>query len=54
MKMIAFKDIAPFSLFVVVRRFRGAYCLHDQDDDIALVIEVLCIFETSAYFNKTT
>jgi hypothetical protein len=37
--MTAFWDIAPCSLVEVDRRFRGAYCLHHQDDElIALMI----------------
>jgi hypothetical protein len=32
MKMAAFWDIGPCSLFKVDRRFRGAYCLHYEDD----------------------
>jgi hypothetical protein len=31
---IAFWDIAPYSLVEVDWRFRGAYCLHYQGDDI--------------------
>jgi hypothetical protein len=30
MKMLAFWDVAPCSLVVVDRLFRGAYCLHHQ------------------------
>jgi hypothetical protein len=30
MKMEAIWDIAPCSLFEVVRRFRGTFCLHHQ------------------------
>jgi hypothetical protein len=33
MKVTAFRDIAPSSLVEVDRRFRGAYCLHQQVDD---------------------
>jgi hypothetical protein len=32
-KMIAFWDIASYSLVKVDRRFRDAYCLHHQGDD---------------------
>jgi hypothetical protein len=32
MKMIAFWDTAPGSLFEVDQRFRGVYCLHHQGD----------------------
>jgi hypothetical protein len=31
--MTAFWDIAPCGLVEADRRFRGAYCLHHQDDD---------------------
>jgi hypothetical protein len=30
--MIVFWDVAPSSLVEVHRRFRGAHCLHHQDD----------------------
>jgi hypothetical protein len=33
MRMRAFPDIAPCSLVEEDLRFRGAYCLHHQDDD---------------------
>jgi hypothetical protein len=33
MKIRAFWDIAQCSLVVVDRRFRGAYCLHEQGND---------------------
>jgi hypothetical protein len=33
LKMTVFSDIAPGSLVAVDRRFRGAYCLHDQGSD---------------------
>jgi hypothetical protein len=33
MKTTAFWDLAPCSPDEVDRRFRGAYCLHHQDDD---------------------
>jgi hypothetical protein len=33
MKTRAFRDIWPYSLVEVERRFRGAYCLHNQGDD---------------------
>jgi hypothetical protein len=32
MKIRTFWDVAPCSFFGVDRRFRGAYCLHNQDD----------------------
>jgi hypothetical protein len=51
MKMIAFWDIAPYSLVEVGRRFRGAFCLHHQR---ALMMEVVHISETSVYINETT
>jgi hypothetical protein len=35
MTMITFWDIAPCSLVEVSGRFRGAYCLHHQDDKSA-------------------
>jgi hypothetical protein len=31
-KMLAFWDIAPCSLVIVDRRFKGAYCLRRQGD----------------------
>jgi hypothetical protein len=43
MKMIAFWDIASFSLVEVDRRFRGA-----------LMMEAVRTSETSVYFNQTT
>jgi hypothetical protein len=33
MKFRVFWDVAPCSLIEVCGRFRGAYCLNDQDDD---------------------
>jgi hypothetical protein len=33
MKITAFCHIAPCNLVEVDRRFRGAYCLHNQGDD---------------------
>jgi hypothetical protein len=32
MKMTVFWDVVPCSLLEIDRRFRGAYCLHHQDD----------------------
>jgi len=32
-KMISLRNTAPCSLVEVVRRFRGAYCLHHLSDD---------------------
>jgi hypothetical protein len=36
MKVRAFWDIALCSLVGVDRRFRGAYCLHDEGDNFFL------------------
>jgi hypothetical protein len=33
MKMTVFWDVAPCDLVEVYRRFKGACCLHHQDDD---------------------
>jgi hypothetical protein len=33
MKMIVFWDLAPCGLVEIDLRFRGAYCLHHQEDD---------------------
>jgi hypothetical protein len=46
----AFWDTAQCSIVEVDRRFRGAYCLHYQDD----VMEAVCSSETSVYFNEAT
>jgi hypothetical protein len=32
-KMAVFRDVAPCSLVEVCRRFRGAFCLHHQNND---------------------
>jgi hypothetical protein len=32
MKMTVYWDVAPCSLLDIDRRFRGAYCLHQQSD----------------------
>jgi hypothetical protein len=32
MKMTVFKEVAPYSLVEIDRRFRCAYCLHHQSD----------------------
>jgi hypothetical protein len=48
MKMRAFWDIASCRLVGVVRRFRGAFCLHRQ------MMEAVCTSETSVYYNQTT
>jgi hypothetical protein len=34
MKMAVFWVVAPYSLVEVYRRFRGACCLHHQDNDL--------------------
>jgi hypothetical protein len=39
--MTALWDIAPYSLVEVDRRFRGAYCLHNEGDHRP-VMEFLC------------
>jgi hypothetical protein len=47
-------DMAPCSPIEVDRRFRGAYCLHNQGDElIALIIKAVLISETSIYFYET-
>jgi hypothetical protein len=48
MKMTAFWDVAPCSLVLIERRFRGAYCLS------TLMMEAVSTFETSANFYQTT
>jgi hypothetical protein len=54
-KIRAFWDIAPCSLVVVDRRFRGSYCLHHQGDEfIVLIMEAVHISETSISYNETT
>jgi hypothetical protein len=41
MKLIVFWDVAPYSLVEIVRRFRGAYCLHYQGEKyIAIESEI--------------
>jgi hypothetical protein len=47
--MTVFWDTALCSLVDVDRRFRGAYCLIR-----AMMMEAVCISETSVYFNETT
>jgi hypothetical protein len=52
LKMIAFWNIAPYSLVEVDRRFRGSYYLHHH---VTLMEAVgLRTSETSFYFNETT
>jgi hypothetical protein len=50
--MIAFWYIALCSLVVVVRRFRGVYCIISAM--IALMMEIVLTSETSLYYNDTT
>jgi hypothetical protein len=50
MKMIAFWDIAPRSLIVVDRHFRGAYCLHHQGDEWRQDAPL----KHQKYYNETT
>jgi hypothetical protein len=38
-KITAYWNIAPCSLVEVDRRFRGAYCLHHQGDEINTIAE---------------
>jgi hypothetical protein len=38
MKMRPFWDTAPYSLVGADRRFRGAYCLRHQGDDVIVVL----------------
>jgi hypothetical protein len=33
MKMTVFWDVVPYGLVEIDLRFKGAYCLHHQDDD---------------------
>jgi hypothetical protein len=49
-----FWDVAPCSHVEVDRRFRHAYCLHHQDDEVALMMAVVCISETLVNFDLTT
>jgi hypothetical protein len=53
MKFGVFWDVAPCSHAEVDQRFRGAYCLHHQDDE-ALMMESVRTSETSVNFNMTT
>jgi hypothetical protein len=48
-KIKAFWDIAPCSLFKVDRRFRCTYCLHHQ----GVMVEAVRTSEMSVYSNKT-
>jgi hypothetical protein len=36
--MTAFWDISPCSIVEIYRRFRGAYCLNHQDDDVGEIL----------------
>jgi hypothetical protein len=38
MKMVVFWDVAPCSLVDTDPHFRGAYCLHHQDDETSVNI----------------
>jgi hypothetical protein len=49
MKFRVFWDVAPCSHVEVDRRFRGAYCLHHQGDELFIRTS-----EPSANFNVTT
>jgi len=55
MKFWVFCDVAPDS-FQVVRRFRGAYCIHHQGVEwfIALIMEAVRTSVTLVNFNVTT
>jgi hypothetical protein len=53
MKIRAFWDEAPCSLVEIERRFRGAYCLHLQDDECLTMVAIRTT-ETSVYSNETT
>jgi hypothetical protein len=50
MKMTPFWEIVPGSLVEVDQRFTDAYCLNHWG---FLMMEAVCTFETSVYFNKT-
>jgi hypothetical protein len=55
MKIRAVWDITPCSPVVVDRRFRGADCLHNQDDVfITRLLEAVRTSETSVCYNETT
>jgi hypothetical protein len=54
MKTTAFLDVAPCCLTEVDRRFRGAFCLnHQRDEIIVLMTEAVHTSETLVYFNET-
>jgi hypothetical protein len=38
MKMAVFWDVTPYILILIGRRFRGAYCLHQQGDRIVALL----------------
>jgi len=48
-KIMAFWDIAPCSLVLLGRRFRDAYCLHQQSFT-ALMMKAVSNSETSVYY----
>jgi hypothetical protein len=52
MKMTAIWDIGPCSLVGVDRRFRGAYCLCHNPDEV--LMEVVRTSEMSVYSKETT
>jgi hypothetical protein len=54
LKFRVFWDVAPCIQIDVDRRFRGAYCLHDKGDEIALMMEAVRTSETSVNINLTT
>jgi hypothetical protein len=54
LKIRAFWDVEPCSILGVVRRFRGAYCLHHDHEYIAVLMQAVRISETSVYPKKTT
>jgi hypothetical protein len=54
LKMTIFWDVAPYSLVEIYRRFRGAYCIHDQCIVISLIIEAASTCETLVNFYHAT
>jgi hypothetical protein len=55
MKMFVFWDVAPCSLVEIDRRFRGAYCLHNQGRFYQITrrsipedshLRITCLFDT--------
>jgi hypothetical protein len=52
MKMRAFWDTVPFILVGTDRRFRRAYCLHQQRDVGTLMMKTVLTSETSVYSIK--